>query len=89
MELHMHMNCSIIDSQNDLGWKGPQRPSCSNPLQWAVLPTTRSNTRLGCPGGQSRRTDSAQTYKPIMFSDVFATLLAQLLSIVFEKPTVQ
>jgi len=38
---------TATESQNDLGLKGPQRPSSSNPLLWTELPATTSQARSG------------------------------------------
>ena len=40
----------IIESQNGLGWKGPQGSWSSNPPPKAGPPTSTFNTRPGCPG---------------------------------------
>ena len=37
----------LTELQNSLGWKGPQRSSCSNPLLWAGLPATTSSSQPG------------------------------------------
>lgn len=38
---HFSLLASFIESQNSLGWKGPQRSPNSNPLPWAgTSPTT-------------------------------------------------
>ena len=38
------------ESQNGLGWKGPQRSLVPNPLPWAELLTTKSGARSDCSG---------------------------------------
>ena len=50
--IHYHQALwqKVLESQNVLGWKEPQRSSSSNPLLWAGLSAARSSTRSDCPG---------------------------------------
>ena len=41
---------SVTESQDGLGWKGPQRSPSSIPLPQAGLPTTKLGTQPRCPG---------------------------------------